>query len=59
MYKQDTNFNKCSKYTIDELLAMFRAEAQFICEKPEDVCAVAESALSDFIKCHRSYIKFV
>ena len=59
MYKQNITFNKCAKYTVEELLSMFRAEAQFICKKPEDVRTVAESALSDFIKCHGSYVRFV
>jgi len=59
MYKQNIAFNKCAKYTIEELLSMFRAEAQFICKRPEDVRTVAESALSDFIKCHGSYVRFV
>ncbi len=59
MYKQDIAFNKCSKYTIEELLSMFRAEAQFICKEPEGVCTIAESALSDFIKRYGSYVRFV
>ena len=59
MYKQNITFNKCAKCTVEELLSMFRAEAQFICKKPEDVRTVAESALSDFIKCHGSYVRFV
>ena len=59
MYKQNITFNKCAKYTVEELLSMFKAEAQFICKEPEDVRTVAESALSDFIKCHGSYVRFV
>ena len=59
MHKQDIAFNRCAKYTIEELLSMFKAEAQSICTKPEDVRTVAESALSDFIKCHGSYVRFV
>ncbi len=59
MYKQDIAFNKCAKYTIEELLSMFSAEAQSICKEPEDVRTIAESALSDFIKCHESYVRFV
>ena len=58
MHKQDIAFNRCAKYTIEELLSMFRAEAQFICKRPEDVRTVAESALSDFIKCHGNYVGF-
>ena len=59
MYKQDIAFNRCAKYTIEELLSMFKAEAQSICTKPEDVRTVAESALSDFIKCYGRYVRFV
>ncbi|MBS1258511.1 MAG: hypothetical protein MAG551_01570 [Candidatus Scalindua arabica] len=59
MHKQDIAFNRCAKYTVEELLSVFRAEAQFICKKPEDVRTVAESALSDFIKCYRRYVRFV
>ena len=59
MYKHDIAFNKCAKYTIEELLSMFKAEAQFICKEPEDVRTIAESALREFIKCHGSYVKFV
>ncbi len=59
MYKQDIAFNKCEKYTIEELLSMFKAEAQFICKDPEDVRTIAESALSDFINRYGSYVRFV
>ncbi len=58
MYKQDIAFNRCAKYTVEELLSMFKAEAQFICKEPEDVRTVAESTLSDFIKCHGNYVGF-
>jgi hypothetical protein len=37
---------------------MFKAEAQFICKESEDVRTVAESTLSDFIKCHENYVRF-
>ncbi len=59
MYRQDIASNKCAKYTKEELLSMFKAEAQFICKEPEDVRIIAESALSDFIKCYGSYVRFV
>ena len=59
MYKQDIAFDKCAKYTKEELLSMFKAEAQFICKEPEDVRTIAESALSEFIKCHGSYVKSI
>ncbi len=57
MYKQDIDFNKCAKYTKEELLSMFEAEAQFICKEQEDVRTIAESALREFVKCHGSYVK--
>jgi hypothetical protein len=59
MYKQDIAFNKCTKYTKEELLTMFKAEAQFVCKEPEDVRTIAESALSDFIKCYGRYVRIV
>ena len=59
MHKQDIAFNKCAKYTKEELLSMFKAEAQLICKEPEDVRIIAESALRDFIKCYGSYVRFV
>jgi len=59
MCKQDIAINECTKYTTEELLSMFKAEAQSICKEPEDVRAIAEGALSDFIKCHGSCVRFV
>jgi hypothetical protein len=59
MHKQDITFNRCAKYTIEELLSMFSAEAQSICKEPEDVRTIAESALSDFIKCYGNYVRFI
>ncbi len=59
MYRQDIAFNKCAKYTKEELLSMFKAEAQLICKEPEDVRTIAESALKDFIKCYGEYVRFV
>ena len=59
MYKPDIAYNECTKYTTEELLLMFSAEAQSICKKPEDVRVIAESALSDFIKCYGRYVRFV
>jgi hypothetical protein len=59
MYKQGIAINECAKYTKEELLSIFKAEAQSICKEPEDVRAIAESVLRDFIKCHGSYVRFV
>ncbi len=57
MYKQDIAFDKCAKYTKEELLYMFKAEAQFICKEPENVRTIAESALREFVKCYGSCVK--
>ena len=59
MYKQDIAIDECSKYTREELLSIFKAEAQLICKEPEGVRIIAESALSDFIKCYGSYVRLV
>jgi hypothetical protein len=59
MHKQDIAINECTKYTTEELLSIFKTEAQYICKSPEDVRTIAESALRDFIKCHGSYVRFI
>jgi hypothetical protein len=59
MHKQDIAINECTKYTTEELLSMFKVEAQSICKEPEDVRTIAESALSNFIQCYGSYVRFV
>ncbi len=59
MYKQDVTTNKHAKFTIEELLSVFRVEAQHICRKPEEVYSIAESTLNDFIKWHGKYVKFI
>ncbi|MFQ5786597.1 MAG: hypothetical protein ACE5H1_01315 [Thermodesulfobacteriota bacterium] len=58
MYRQDFVFNK-KKYTIEELLSIFKAEAQSICNEPKNVSTIAESALKDFIKSYGEYVKSV
>jgi len=58
MYKQDSTSNS-TKYTVEELLTMFKAEAQSICKEPEDVLSIAESTLNDFIKCYSRYVRVV
>ena len=58
MCKQDNAYDS-AKYTVEELLSMFKAEAQTICKKPEDSLSVAESTLSDFIKCYSKYVRVV
>ncbi|MCP4255561.1 MAG: hypothetical protein GY775_19575 [Candidatus Scalindua sp.] len=56
MYKQN-NVAASTTFTVDELLSMFKTEAQYICKKPEDILSIAESTLSDFIECHSKYVK--
>jgi hypothetical protein len=55
-HKQDLTRKEYAKFTKDELLSMFREEAQHICKEPTDVNSIAESALSDFIMNHGKYI---
>ncbi len=56
MYKQN-NVAASTTFTVDELLLMFKTEAQSICRKPEDILSIAESTLRDFIECHGKYVK--
>ena len=58
MYQQN-NADNNAKFTVEELLSMFKAEAQSICKKPEDILSIAESTLSDFIKCYSRYVRLV
>jgi hypothetical protein len=58
MYQQN-NADNSAKFTVEELLSMFKAEAQSICKKPEDILSIAESTLSDFIKCYSRYVRLV
>lgn len=58
MYKQDITRNKYEKFTIEELLSIFKVEAQHICRRPEEVYSIAESTLNDFIKWHGKYVRF-
>jgi hypothetical protein len=51
--------SKCAKFTIEELLSIFRVEAQYICKKPDDVHSISESTLKDFISYHGQYVSFV
>ena len=56
MYQQN-NAGNSAKFTVEELLSMFKTEAQSICKKPEDILSTAESALRDFIEWHREYVR--
>ena len=58
MYEQEIA-NKCAKFTIEELLSIFRVEAQHICKKPADVHSISESTINDFIKYHGKYVSFI
>ncbi len=58
MYEQN-NAGNSVKFTVEELLSMFKTEAQSICKEPEDIPSVAESTLRDFIKSYSRYVRFV
>jgi hypothetical protein len=58
MYKQN-NVADSATFTVDELLSMFKTEAQSICKKPEDILSIAESTLSDFVECYSKYVRIV
>ncbi len=58
MYKQDIACNEYTKFTTEELLSIFRVEAQHICKRPDDVNSISESTLNDFIKWHGKYVRF-
>ncbi len=58
MYEQD-NAGNSAKFTVDELMSMFKTEAQSICKKPEDIPSIAESTLRDLVKCYSNYVRIV
>ena len=58
MHKQNVDSNKYLKFTTEELLSMFKEEAQHICKRPDEVHSISESTLNDFIKCHGKYVRF-
>ena len=58
MYQQN-NAGNSAQFTVEELLSMFKTEAQSICKEPEDILSIAESTLSDFIKSYSRYARFV
>ncbi len=59
MYKQDVACNEYTKFTTEELLSIFKVEAQHICERPDEVYSTAVSTLYHFIKNHGKYVRFV
>ncbi len=58
MHRQNVDSNKYLKFTVEELLSIFREEAQYICKRHDEVHSISESALNDFIKCHGKYVRF-
>ena len=58
MYQQNSTGNS-GEFTVEELLSMFKTEAQSICKKPEDILSIAESTLRDFVECYSKYVKVV
>ncbi len=54
---QQNSAGNSAKFTVEELLSMFKAEAQSICKKPEDVLSIAESTLRDFVSCYSQYVR--
>ncbi|MFQ5964332.1 MAG: hypothetical protein ACE5KZ_08620 [Candidatus Scalinduaceae bacterium] len=56
MHKQGVASDKYAKFTIKELLSIFKMEAQRICKKPDEAHSIAESTLNDFIKKHGKYV---
>ncbi len=58
MHKQNVGTNNYVKFTIEELLSIFKVEAQHICNSADDVNSISESTLNDFIKWHGKYVRF-
>ena len=58
MHKQNVSSNNYVKLTTEELLSIFKVEAQNICKSPDDVYSISESTLNDFIKWHGKYVSF-
>ncbi len=56
---EQNNAGNSVAFTVEELLSMFKAEAESICKKPEDVLSVAESTLMDFTKCYSKYVRII
>ncbi|MDR4498294.1 MAG: hypothetical protein MRK02_10305 [Candidatus Scalindua sp.] len=57
MHKRETTTKKYEKFTKEELLTIFKEEAQYICRKPEEIDSFAESAFLYFIKRYGKYVK--
>ena len=57
MHKKEASSNQYEKFTKEELLTIFKEEAQYICKKPEEIDSFAESAFLYFIKRYGKYVK--
>ncbi len=58
MYQQNSTGNS-GEFTVEELLSMFKTEAQSICKEPEGIPSIAESTLRHFVKCYSNYVRIV
>ena len=54
---EQNNAGNSVKFTVEELLSMFKTEAQSICKKPEDVLSIAESTLRSILS--SAIVKYV
>ena len=59
MYKQGFASNEYEKFSTDELLSIFKVEAQHICKRPDEVYSIAVSVLNDFVRYHGKYVSFI
>ncbi len=51
--------DKDVKFTIDELLSIFKEESKNIWKKSDEVLYLAEGALNDYIERNRKYVRFI
>ncbi len=58
MHKQNVDSNEYFKFSTEELLSIFKEEAQHICNRHNEIHSISESTLNDFIKCHGKYVRF-
>jgi hypothetical protein len=56
--EQDATCNKYARFITEELLSIFKVEAQHICKKFDEVHSIAVSTLNDFTKNHGKYVSF-
>ncbi len=53
--EQDATCNKYARFTTEELLSIFKVEAQHICKKFDEVHSIAVSTLNDFIRYYTNF----